>query len=255
MPFLDIDGLRFNYRIDGEGPPLILSNSLGTNLSMWDAQMPVLTKRFKVVRYDKRGHGQTELSKIPFGFDRLGRDVVALMDSLKIPRACYCGLSMGGMTGMWLGANAPERFEKLMLCNTSPQMPPPELWNTRIEAATTKGMPALVEAVLGRWFTAGFRERSPELVEPVRQQLLSTPGAGYAAACGAIRDMDHREIVKRIPVPTLVIAGTHDPSTPPEAGRYLAANIPGARYVELDAAHLSNLEQTAAFNQAAMDFL
>ena len=252
---MQIDGLRFNYRIDGDGPWLVLSNSLGTNLSMWDAQMPAFTKRFKVLRYDKRGHGQTELSKTPFGFDRLARDVLALMDGLNIQRASYCGLSMGGMTGMWLGANAPERFEKLMLCNTSPHMPPPELWNTRIEAATTKGMPSLVEAVLGRWFTAPFLQRSPELVEPVRQQLLSTPGAGYAAACAAIRDMDHREMVARIPVPTLIIAGSQDPSTPPAAGRFLAATIPGARYVELDAAHLSNIEQTAAFNQAAMEFL
>src|ERR1700760_97490 len=128
MPFIDIDGLRFNYRSEGEGPWLVLSNSLGTNLSMWDAQMPVFTKRFKVLRYDKRGHGQTELSKTPFGFERLGRDVLALMDGLGIEKARYCGLSMGGMTGMWLGANAPERFEKMMLCNTSPHMPPAELW-------------------------------------------------------------------------------------------------------------------------------
>jgi 3-oxoadipate enol-lactonase len=256
MAFIDIDGLRFNHRFDGEsGPVLILGNSLGTNLSMWDAQVPAFSKRFRVLRYDQRGHGATELAKEPFGFDRLGRDVVALMDGLNIPKATYCGLSMGGMTGMWLGANAPERFEKLLLCNTSPHMPPPELWNQRIETATTKGMGVLVESVLARWFTAPFLQRSPELVEPVRQGLLKTAGAGYAACCAAIRDMDHRQMVARIPLPTLVISGAQDPATPPAAGQYLAQRISGARYLELDAAHLSNIEQTAAFNEAVLQFI
>jgi 3-oxoadipate enol-lactonase len=256
MPSLDLDGLRFNYRFDGDtGPVLILSNSLGTNLSMWDAQIAAFGKRCRVLRYDQRGHGQTQLAPSAFGFDRLGRDVVALMDALQIPKAIFCGLSMGGMTGMWLGANAPGRFEKLLLCNTSPHMPPAELWNTRIETATTKGMAVLVESVLARWFTAPFLQRSPELVEPVRQGLLHTAGAGYAACCAAIRDMDHRELVARIPLPTLVISGAQDPATPPAAGKYLAATIPGARYVELDAAHLSNIEQTAAFNDAVLQFI
>ena len=256
MPVLEIDGLPFNYRLDGERDEvLILSNSLGTNLGMWDAQMPAFTRRFKVLRYDKRGHGATGLSQAPFGFDRLGRDVLALMDGLGIQRARFCGLSMGGMTGMWLGANAPQRFEKLVLCNTSAHLPPAELWNARIEAATQKGMASLVDTVLGRWFTAPFLERSPALVEPIRQGLLKTPAAGYAAACAAIRDMDHRELVTRISTPALVISGAHDPATPPAAGRFLAAAIPGARYVELDAAHLSNIEQTAAFNEAALQFL
>jgi 3-oxoadipate enol-lactonase len=233
MPFLEIDGVRFHHRFDGEAaaPVLVLSNSLGTHLGMWDAQIPAFTKRFRVLRYDTRGHGLSTVSEGPYDIDRLGRDAIALLDGLEINRAHFCGLSLGGMTGMWLGTHAPERIASLLLCNTSAFLPPAEAWNARIEAVTRQGMGAIVETVLARWFTEPFRRQAPEAIEPFRQGLLKTAA------------------------PALVIAGGSDPATPPADGRFLAANIPGARYVELDAAHLSNIEQTAAFNDAALQFL
>ena len=256
MPFLDLEGARFHHRFDGEaGPVLVLSNSLGTHVGMWDAQAAAFAARFRVLRYDTRGHGLTAVTDGPYDIERLGRDVIALLDALGIRRAHFCGLSLGGMTGMWLGAHAPERISRLVLCNTSAFMPPPEAWNARIETAKREGMKGLAETVLARWFTEPFRRQSPAAVEAVRQGLLNTPPAGYAACCAAIRDMDQRASIRGITAPTLVIAGSLDPATPPADGRLLAASIPGARYLELEAAHLSNIEQTAAFNEAVLQFL
>jgi 3-oxoadipate enol-lactonase len=159
------------------------------------------------------------------------------------------------MTGMWLGSNAPARIERLVLSNTSAQMGPPEPWNARIEAVRASGMAGVTEAVIGRWFTSGFRARAPEAVERVRRMLLETPKDGYAACCAAIRDMDQREAIAAIRSPTLVIAGSQDPSTPPDDLRFIASRIAGAKLVELDAAHLSNVEAAEKFTQAVLGFL
>lgn len=257
MPFLDVGGARFHYRLDGgeRAPVLVLSSSLGTDLTLWDAQVPAFSKRFRVLRYDTRGHGQTAVTEGPYTLDRLGRDVIALLDALRVPRAHFCGISLGGMTGMWLGAQAADRIDRLVLCNTSSYMPTVEMWNARIAAVERDGMSAVAEPVIGRWFTDEFRASHPDTVARVRSVLLKTSPAGYVACSAAIRDMDQRKDLERIGAPALVIAGSRDPSTPPEMGRLVASTIRGARYRELDAAHLSNLQQAAAFNDAVLQFL
>jgi 3-oxoadipate enol-lactonase len=256
MPFLEIDGAPFHYQVEGgEGPVLVLSNSLGTDLRLWDPQVPKLARRFHVLRYDTRGHGASAVTPGPYSLDRLGGDLVALLDALGVQRAHFCGISLGGMTGMWLATHQRDRVDRLALCNTAAFMPPVETWNARIAAVERDGMGAVVEGVLARWFTEEFRRAQPATIERVRQMLLATDPAGYAGCCAAIRDMDQREGIASIDARTLVIAGARDPATTPEQGRFLAATIPGARYRELDAAHLSNIEQAAAFTDAVLEFM
>ncbi|WP_341914466.1 3-oxoadipate enol-lactonase [Ferrovibrio terrae] len=251
------DGVALHYRFDGpEGAPvLVMSNSLGTDLSMWEPQMPALVQAFRVLRYDTRGHGQSGLPPAPYQVDRLGKDVLALMDALAIPKAMFCGLSMGGMTGMWLGVHAPQRFTKLVLCNTAAKIGTPEVWNTRIAAVEKGGMAAIVPGVIQRWFTEGFIKAQPAEVERISAQLLATRPEGYCGACGAVRDMDQRSSIAAIRTPTMVIAGTHDLATTALDGRFVAETIPGARYVEFPAAHLSNVELAADFTKTLIGFL
>lgn len=256
-PALDIGSEKFNCRVDGppDAPVLVLSNSLGTNYSMWDAQMPALTARYRVLRYDARGHGASPVTPGPYTMEELGRDVLALLDALKIRRAHFCGLSMGGMTGMWLGVHAPDRVGRLVLANTAPKIGTPEMWNQRIDNVRKRGMEAVVDTLLERWFTAGFCARAPESVDSMRAMLTTTHAEGYIACCAAVRDMDQREAIAGIRHPTLVIAGTHDPVTPPAEGRAMAERIRGAKYVELDAAHLSNIEAADRFTAEAVAFV
>lgn len=251
------DGCRLVYRFDGpEGAPvLLLSNSLGTRLDMWAPQMAALARRFRVLRYDSRGHGASDVPPGAYSMDRLGRDAVELLDALDLQKVDFCGLSQGGMVGQWLGVRAPQRLGKLVLANTAAYMGPPSGWQGRIAAVGQGGIAAVVEGVIARWFTPGFVTGSPEKVAPVRDMLLGTDPAGYVGCCAAIRDMDQRVTAPLVRAPTLVIAGAEDPATPPELGRWLASTIPGARCVELAAAHLSNVEQAEAFTGALLDFL
>ena len=257
MSTMNHDGVSLHYEIEGreDAPVLVLSNSLGTGLDMWAPQMPALLQRFRVLRHDSRGHGQSDVPAGPYTIAQLGADVLALMDHLGIRRAHFCGLSMGGMTGMWLGARHADRLLRLALCNTAAKIGTPALWNARIDKVNAEGMAAITGAVIDRWFTPGFQQRAPGQVDSVRAMLLATAPAGYSASCAAVRDMDQRGDIAAISVPTLVIAGTHDLATPPGDGRAAADAIPGARYVELDAAHLSNWEQPELFTRALVDFL
>lgn len=250
------DGCAIAYRLDGpEGAPvLLMSNSLGTAMAMWDAQMPAFTERFRVVRYDSRGHGRSDAPEGGYSIDRLGRDVVELVDALGIDRFHFCGLSKGGMVGQWLGWRAPERLDRLILANTSPYMGPPSGWDDRIRAVRTSGMTAVTEAVLERWFTPGFRARASAELDAVRQLLLDTKPHGYAGCCAAIRDMDQRRLLPLIAAPTLVIAGDADPATPIEHSHLLASRIAGAELRVLSAAHLSNVEQPEVFTEAVLAF-
>ena len=257
MPFVETGTGKLHYEIDGpdNAPVLVLSNSLGTTMAMWLPQMPALTEHFRVLRYDTRGHGQSDVSPGPYSIAQLGRDVISLLDALKIPNAHLCGLSMGGMTGMWLGAYAPDRIGRLVLCNTSAAIGVPEVWNTRIAKVRQDGMEGIIDGVLERWFTADFLAHAPAQVERVKQMLRNTPAEGYIANCAAVRDMDQRAELGRITSPTLVIGGKHDKATPPEHGELIARAIPGAKYVELNAAHLSNWEVAQAFTQHLLAFL
>lgn len=258
MPFIACDdGVELHYRLDGAetAPVLVLSNSLGTDLGMWEPQMPALIQRYRVLRYDTRGHGQSGLPPAPYQVDRLGQDVLALLDSLGIAKAMFCGLSMGGMTGMWLGIHAPARFSRLVLCNTAAKIGTPEVWNTRIATVREGGMATILNGVIQRWFTEDFVKLHPAAVQRISDMLLATAPEGYCAACAAVRDMDQRESIAAIRLPTLVIAGIHDLATPAQEGRSVADTIPGARYAELPAAHLSNVERAEEFTQLLTGFL
>jgi 3-oxoadipate enol-lactonase len=255
--FVTVDGARLRCRFEGtaSSPVVMLSNSLGADLTMWDDQLPTLLRQFRVLRYDTRGHGGSTVAPGPCSIERLGRDVVGVLDGLGIDRVHFCGLSLGGMTGMWLGLNAPNRLRRLVLANTAARIVPPENWNARIERVRTGGMRAIAPAVLERWFTPAFHAQHPERIAAMQRMLEGTPADGYVAACSAVRDMDQREAIAGIRVPTLVIAGASDQATPPADGRHLARRIAGARYVELATAHISNIEAAAEFNAAVVAFL
>jgi 3-oxoadipate enol-lactonase len=257
MPIAHVNGGHLHYQVEGRAnaPALVLSNSLCTNFSMWDAQMPELHKHFRVLRYDTRGHGQSEVTPGPYSFEQLGRDVLALADEADIGNFAFCGLSMGGVTGMWLGIHAGKRLQKLVLCSTAAKIGNADTWNARIEAVRKGGTKSIAAATMERWFTAGFREREPQTVERSRHIVESTSTEGFIACCEALREADFRESISAIRTPTLVISGTHDTGTTPADGKFLAKQINSARYIELDAAHLLNIEQHDRFTQEVSDFL
>jgi 3-oxoadipate enol-lactonase len=257
MPAIRANGVETFYQFDGasRAPTLMLAHSLGAHLGMWDAQVPAFSDRFRVLRYDSRGHGRSGVPPGPYSIDDFGRDALALIDGLGLDRVSFCGLSKGGMVGMWLASNAPDRIESLVLANTSAFIGAPEIWNRRIEMVRTSGMEAIADGVLERWFTSDLRARAPQAVATARGMLVATPAAGYVASCAALRDMDQRKTLASIRARTLVIVGSRDVATPPSHGQAIAAGIPGARVVELVAAHLSNIEVPTEFNAAVLEFL
>jgi 3-oxoadipate enol-lactonase len=249
--------LALHYRLEGrEGAPVLaFSNSLGTTLAMWQPQMEALAGRFRILRYDSRGHGSSDVPEGPYTIEQLGRDFLALLDGLGLGAVHFCGVSMGGMVGMWLGIHAPERLNRLVVANSSARIGNAEAWNQRIRTVREEGMAAIAPGVIERWFTPGFRERAPEAVAPVWDQLLACPPEGYAAACAAVRDQDQLDSVHLIRAETLVIAGRQDEATPIEHANAIVERSCCDQFVELDAAHLSNIEQADAFNRALNDFL
>jgi 3-oxoadipate enol-lactonase len=257
MPVIQADGCPINVVVDGpEGAPvLMLSNSLGTTHRMWDEQVGPFTQHFRLVRYDRRGHGKSGAPAGPYTMDRLGRDALTIMDGLGIAKVNWCGLSMGGMVGQWLGANAGERIDRLILSNTSCHMADKTIWDGRIKFVRENGLPALVGPNMERWFTKDFRERAPDTMAHMTEMFVSTPIEGYVGCCEAIREMDHRDLLGRITPPTLIIAGRHDPATTPEAAEYLHRNIPGSTLAVLDAAHISNLERPQDYADTVLKFL
>ena len=257
MPILKSGEARIHYALEGQSgsSALVFSNSLGADYSMWDAQACEFRKRLSVLRYDTRGHGQSPPTHGPYSIELLGRDVLSMLDALDLDRVHFCGLSMGGMIGMWMALNAPERLNKLVLSNTAAKIGTTEGWNARIEAVQENGMKSLASAILERWFTPAFRQKTPETMANILKMLEETNPDGYVACCAAVRDFDCREQLIKIRTPTLVIAGAHDSATPPADGRFLAQQIPAARYLELSAAHLSNIEAQDQFNNELSAFL
>jgi 3-oxoadipate enol-lactonase len=257
MPVIQSDGCPLNVEVAGaeNSPVLMLCNSLGTDLHMWDPQVDAFTKHFRLVRYDRRGHGKSGVTKAPYSMDILGRDALAVMDGLKLTKVNWCGLSMGGMVGQWLGANAPDRIDRLVLSNTACYYPIKDPWNDRIKFVTEKGLAALVGPNMERWFTKDFREREKAVIARMTEVFVKTPLEGYVGCCTAVRDMDHRELLAKIKAPTLIIAGRDDVATPLENAIYIQNRIPGAALTVLEAAHISNVEQAAAFTGEVLGFL
>ena len=254
------NGININYTFDGpeHAPFVTMSNSLASNLSMWDPQIPALTSRYRVLRYDTRGHGQTDAPPGPYSLDELTEDVRALLEVLGMRKTHFVGLSMGGMIGQILALKYPQLLQSLVLCDTMSRVPPDAkpMWEERIHTAETRGMDPTVETTVGRWFTAPFRERRQDVIDNVRTMIRSTPPQGYVGCCHAIAGLNLTDRLQAITVPTLIIVGEDDPGTPVAASQVIHEQIEGSELVILtSAAHLSNMEQPEAFNQALTPFL
>jgi 3-oxoadipate enol-lactonase len=225
-------------------PPLVLGNSLGATLAMWDAQSPALAERFRLIRYDHRGHGRSPVPPGPYEIADFAGDVIELLDRLDIERASYCGLSIGGMTGITLAARHPERIDRLVVCCSSPHMPPASNWQDRAAQVRAAGsVESVADPVVDRWLTPEFAAAHPDVRAGLRAMLAASPPDGYVAACGAIERMDLRPLLADVRAPTLVIGGSRDLAAPPESHSALIADgIPGARYELVPAAHVANVE-------------
>ena len=259
MPLLNVNGTTLHYRIDGpeHGPVVMLSNSLASDLTMWDLQIPELVENgYRVLRYDSRGHGRSALPEGPYSIELLTDDAVGLMDALGLDKVHFCGLSMGGMVGQMLATRYADRLVSLTLSSTSAHIGPREIWDERIELVRESGMNAVADATIDRWFTKAGQKRLPAEVEKVRQMILNAPAAGFCACCVAIRDMDQRESIRAISTQTLVVVGEHDPGTPVAASELIHGRITASKMKIIpDAAHFVNVEQAAAFNSVLFEFL
>ncbi len=256
MPFVTRDGARLYWRSDGDPArsALLVGNSLGTDHALWDPVMPALTRHFRVLRFDMRGHGASEAPAGDYTIEDLARDALAVADAAGAARFSYAGISIGGMIGQWLGANAGDRIERLVLSNTSAKLAP-DIWAERIAKVRAGGTAAIADGVLQRWFTARFLARNDERLATARTTLESADREGYIGCCAAIRDMDLRDLAPRIRVPTLVITGTHDLAAPKDHGEAIAAAIPGSQRVELPCAHIATIEMPGLYAHTLLAFL
>jgi len=257
MPFLKIGDCVHRYLDEGakELPALLLANSLGTDLHIWDEVAARLARHFRVIRYDKRGHGLTEAPTPPYTVDDLAADIVGLLDHLEIGRALVCGISVGGLIAQAFALSHPERVRALVLCDTGARIGSVESWEQRIATIRADGLSALASAMMERWFSNEFRERRGIDVRGYSNMLVRTTVDGYLGTCCALRDADLRHTVSRIKCPTLVLCGAHDIATPPELGRELARLIPGAEFSLIEnAGHLSCIEQPDKVTEPMMRF-
>jgi 3-oxoadipate enol-lactonase / 4-carboxymuconolactone decarboxylase len=258
LPFVNVQNARLFYRLEGNAglPVLVLSHSIGTDHAMWDPQVADLLPYFQILRYDTRGHGASDSPSGEYSVEILGRDVLDLTDALKIPTFVFCGLSLGGAIGQWLGVHAGERVTRLVLANTSPQFGPRANWETRIAKVREGGMEAIVDLAMQRFFSSGTLVAKNPYAASIRSVLLGTSPDGYIGCCAALRDMDHTGMLREVRTPTLVIVGDRDVSTPWAGhGELFARDIAGARVVHLPGAHLSNIERPHSFTTALIEFL
>ncbi len=251
---------EFRVALDGDpaAAPLILSNSLGTTLEMWDPQVAAFAESYRLVRYDTRGHGGSPVTPGPYRFEELGQDVLAISDALGLDQVAFCGLSMGGHTGLWLGMNAGARFKAMVVCNSAVRIGEEQAWRERaamVRAGGAAGMRALADSAPGRWFTEGFIQSRPELVRRAQDQIAGIEAEGYAACCEALATSDLSGGLDRIAIPTLLLAGEFDPVTTAADARVMQAGIAESRLALVPASHLSNLEAPRAFEKAVLDFL
>ncbi|MCY7360224.1 MAG: 3-oxoadipate enol-lactonase [Rudanella sp.] len=258
MPFATLNDFKCHYQYDdfGQNETIVFVNSLGTNLSMWEAQADVLSHHCNILRYDMRGHGQSEVGDKPtLDIATLGSDVLALLDELQCTKVHFCGLSIGGLVGQWLGINAPDRFNRIIISNTAAKIGNLEGWNSRIEQVQANGLESIVAGTGERWFTPTFREQQPEAVNQILANFVKTTLPGYLACCAAVRDADFRTQLHELNVPTLVISGAKDPVTTVDDAEFLTKHIPVSSHAMLDAAHLSNVGQSEKFSKYILNFL
>lgn len=250
-------GARIKYWVDGpaDAPALLLAHALGTASALWDPQLPSLVERFRVIRYDARGHGDSSAPDGEYTIDQLGYDALSVLDAAGVKRAHVCGLSLGGLTAIWMGLNAPARVHRLVLANTAARIASAEFWQARIDLIRAEGLASVAAGAPVRWFTEPYRLQHPDQPAKFQQLVLECSPAGYASCAAALRDTDLRPSLPWLDAPSLVITGTHDPVTPPSDAEALVAGIPGAKARVLDAAHFSNVERAADFTDAMIAFL
>lgn len=259
MAYLERASHRLHYRIDGgasdDKPWLMFCNSLGTDMQMWDAQIEALAVRYRILRYDRRGHGRSSAAPAPYCLDDLGGDALALLDALGIERTHFCGLSIGGLTGQWLGVHAGKRLDKVVLCATAAKIGTAEGWAERIEAVKTEGLGALAPATAERWFSPQFNASHALAVAAVLKSFVATSLDGYLGCCAALAAADLRNDLWRIGNPLLAISGQGDPVCPPSELEQIAAGAPRGRHVSLPGRHIVNIESASLFNAALLEFL
>jgi 3-oxoadipate enol-lactonase len=246
-----------SYEVEGDpqATALLLINSIGSTREMWARQTAAFTRRYRVIRYDARGHGVSSVPRAPYTLDQLGRDALAILDDVEASDAHVCGLSLGGITAQWLGLNAANRVRTLVLANTAARIGTLESWTERINVVHQQGMSAVADLAMERWFTPAFRQRDPETVHAFRAMVQGCPADGYLGCCAALRDTDLREQIAGLRAPTLLVASSADTATPPEGLEFIRARVGGAQLVTLDSAHLSNVECAEDFTDAVLSFL
>jgi 3-oxoadipate enol-lactonase len=256
MPTSQFQASRLHYEISGSatGAVVVFVNSLGANMQMWDKVTPLLEQDCRVLRYDARGLGLSAVPAIPSSIDHLGGDLLNLLDELSIESINLCGLSLGGLVGMWLGIHAPQKLTKLVLANTAARIGTREGWDARIAAVRSHGMASVVQATLGRWFTSDYCQQHTDEMHQIRKMIERTSPEGYIGCCSILRDTDLRSQLSAIEAPCLVITGSEDPATPPQDGLELHLGLRYSTYLELNASHLSAWEQSEQFAGAILDF-
>jgi 3-oxoadipate enol-lactonase len=257
MPEAIVGADRISYEVagPGDGPVVLLAHSIGTTRMLWDGQAAALADAWRVVRYDARGHGGSSAPSGDYSIEQLGRDALAVLDAIGVERAHVVGLSLGGMTAMWLAVHAPERIGRVVLANTAARIGTSERWVERIAQVRSGGMAAIVDQAISRWFSPAFHAQDPATIAAYRHLLLGCSAVGYAGCCAVLRDADLREAIANIAAQTLIVAGDHDLATTTADADVMRARIPNATLMTLPAAHLSNVEQPAAFTQAVRQFL
>ena len=257
MPKFTSNNAEINYQTFGDAskPAIIFSNSLGTHFSMWQAQIDVFKNDFLVICYDTRGHGQSSAPQGPYTIDQLGQDVIHLLDHLNVEKAAFCGISMGGLTGQWLAINHPEHFNHVIVCNTAAKIGQEQAWNDRASLVREQGLQPIASTAASRWFTEHFIQRNTAIVTSLSNDLGASSAEGYASCCEALAKADLREQLKDICIPVLAIAGTQDPVTTVADGIFMTDRIVGSQLFEIDASHISNIEQPEAFNSAVQKFI
>ncbi|RJL70694.1 3-oxoadipate enol-lactonase [Acinetobacter radioresistens] len=257
MPTFTLNDIALHYQTfgDTDKPALIFSNSLGTNLSMWQQQLDYFQAHFFVICYDTRGHGSSSAPPGPYTLEQLGLDVINLLDHLKIQTASFCGISMGGLTGQWLAIHYPKRFNHVVVCNTAAKIGQEQAWLERASLVREQGLKPIAATAASRWFTEPFIQSQTAIVKHLSNDLAAGSSEGYASCCEALAKADLRDQLKKIKVPVLIIAGTADPVTTVEDAEFMLERIPNAQLAKINASHISNIEQPEIFNQIISDFI